>query len=285
MPCFTRYPGCLAVLVLPALAACMPDAPPPNAPAPATVVVVVVPGPGAAPQPPPAPLKITGGPEPSHAGPVHLWRFDEPSGGVARDDAGSEHGELGAGVARVPGCSGYAVDLSGDARSVVDLGRSAAAFGRRDFTVSLFFRTTTKKSNNELLSNRAAGSHGNFFNLRFAASGLVVYEVDDDGTNYVALKSRSGLADGLWHHAAARRRGPVATLFIDGAVAEEGRSPAVTNLDNGRPLEIGGSSIAAEYDLYFRGAVDEVAIFDRALGDGEIAALALGPGGCRPGAR
>ena len=35
--------------------------------------------------------------------------------------------------------------------------------------------------------------------------------------------------------------------------------------------------------LHFRGAVDEVAIFDQALDDDEVQSLAAGPMGCQPG--
>jgi len=270
----------LAPLLALGVAACEPLS---TLPPPSSVIVVVVPGAPAVSSA--RPLQVAAAEEPPLA-PVHLWHFDEPSGAAAVDVAGGEVGRLAPEVERVRGCAGGGVALGGNARSRVDLGTEAGQFGTRDFTVSLWFRTTTQHSNNELLSNRDNGSHGNFFNLRFAR-GKVVYELDQDtsGTNYVALESAPGMNDGAWHHVVARRRGASATLFVDGRRAADGSTGGVTNVDNGRDLEVGSSAVAGEYDLYFHGAVDEVAIFDRALSDDEASWLATGPAGCRPRAR
>lgn len=215
--------------------------------------------------------------------PSHLWRFEEASGALAIDSAGGANGRMGPEVDKVRGCAGKAVALGGNARSAVDLGRTVGQFGRRDFTVSLWFRTSTTNRNNELLSNRADGSHGNFFNLRFAAS-KVIYELDEDtsGKNYVALESQPSLNDGVWHHVAARRRGTRATLFVDGERVAAGFTEDVTNIDNGRSLEVGSSSVANAFGLHFWGDVDEVATFDEALADDDIEALATGLSGCSP---
>ena len=207
--------------------------------------------------------------------PDHLWRFDETSGHVVRDEIGGEHGKTARAVDRIPGLSGNAVALSGNARSFVDLGWNVGQVGRRNFTVSLWFRSDSNASNSELLSNRANGSHGNFFNLR-VAGGKVVFELDEDttGTNYVALTSQEGLTDGAWHRVVARRRGNRATLFIDGERVDEATSKGPINVDNGRSLQVGTSAVANEFGIHFRGDVDEVAIFDRALRDHELATLA-----------
>lgn len=76
------------------------------------------------------------------------------------------------------------------------------------------------------------------------------------------------VALGSWHHVAVTNVGSVPTLYVDGVVASS--SPMmIINTTAGLPMYIG--SIPGDNDRRLAGAVDEVALYGRALSAGEIA--------------
>jgi hypothetical protein len=181
---------------------------------------------------------------------THLWPLDEGSGLVAFDVVGNDNGALSPTATRVwPGWIGNgAVHLDGSDGSFVDFGTAVGQFGTNDFAVGLWFRTSEQLRYFDIVGNRTAGSHGNFFNLRMtghhesAPEGRVTAEVDQDGTGYIAVdSSRVGLNDGLWHHAAAVRRGNRLTLYIDGQPSGDGTADVIANIQNGNPFKLGRS--------------------------------------------
>jgi RNA polymerase sigma-70 factor (ECF subfamily) len=86
--------------------------------------------------------------------------------------------------------------------------------------------------------------------------------------------------DGRWTHVAFTHQPDGATtLFIDGVAVGRGQGEPADLSGNTRPLVIGGGmngpdgSAAAEL---FSGGIDEVLVYDRALGDAEVRALSRG---------
>jgi len=181
---------------------------------------------------------------------THLWPLDEGSGVIAYDVVGNDNGTLSPSASRVwPGWIGNgAVHLDGTDGSFVDFGTAVGQFGTADFAVGLWLRTSEQLRYFDVVGNRTAGSHGIFFNLRMtgqhesAPPGRVTAEVDHDGTGYIAVdSSHTGLNDGLWHHAAAVRRGTRLTLYIDGQPSGEGTADVIADIANGNPFKLGRS--------------------------------------------
>jgi hypothetical protein len=86
----------------------------------------------------------------------------------------------------------------------------------------------------------------------------------------------SSLVDNEWHHVALVKSGSTATIYADG-VAEGSNTVSLANQSNALPLLIGfnpGEGIQG----FWRGQLDELKIFNRALAPAEIAALASLPG-------
>jgi hypothetical protein len=71
---------------------------------------------------------------------------------------------------------------------------------------------------------------------------------------------------GEWHHLAATYNGSALKLYVDGNLVATTR--ASTALSSGAfPLFIGGNPLWGEF---FKGTIDEVRVYNRALTDGEI---------------
>jgi hypothetical protein len=87
------------------------------------------------------------------------------------------------------------------------------------------------------------------------------------------------LAPGVWTHVVATWRDGTSTLYVDGAEVGHAQGPKAPDLDLAKPLLIGAGingpagSVATQQ---FRGALDELLVYDRALTPDEVAALATG---------
>jgi serine/threonine protein kinase len=251
---------------------------------------------------PPLPVKVA-------AQSAHWWTFDETSGDAL--DSGTSANPikavLGAGVKRVPGrfadacdSAGSAVELQDKDNSFVNFGTGVGQFGKRDFTVSLWFKTSYAVPNRflEMLSNRPVGTHGNYFSLRFVNSlsppGRIDFALMQgvtpavNGINVLSVLSRkrTHLYDGQWHHLVVLRQGTSGKLFVDGILdgqaetkhdgADIREGDGVTDISNGSPLLLGHSPYASQSSnpMIAHGMTfDDVRIFDRALSDEEVAEL------------
>jgi hypothetical protein len=76
-----------------------------------------------------------------------------------------------------------------------------------------------------------------------------------------------------WFHVAGRWDGQVKAIFIDGVKAGERTNAPVAMMDT-HDMLIGTDENSGSQAYWFRGKVDEVQVYDRALTDAEIAMLA-----------
>ena len=130
--------------------------------------------------------------------PAHRWTFEESDGSVAHDEIGQVNATLSNANCISPGySSSKAVHIDGSNNSYISFGKGVGEFGTRDFTVSFWVNTTETIRLFDLIGNRTASSHGNFFCVRMTGNhesmphGIVTAEVDEDGNgkNYVAVQS------------------------------------------------------------------------------------------------
>ena len=89
-----------------------------------------------------------------------------------------------------------------------------SGIGTGDFHVDVTFKTTATAAE-ALLNQRAACGHGNFWDVRLEAGGLLRVETDD-GTNYLLLMGTRALNDGTSHAVSVRRVAGVITVAVDG---------------------------------------------------------------------
>jgi hypothetical protein len=89
------------------------------------------------------------------------------------------------------------------------------------------------------------------------------------------------LPAGVWSHIAATFRNGTTTLYVNGVEVGHQTSPRVPRPELARPLMIGagmnGPAGTRPTEL-FKGALDEVLLYDRALAAEEVAALSGGTG-------
>eukprot|EP01090_Pellita_catalonica_P004062 TRINITY_DN13908_c0_g1_i1.p1 TRINITY_DN13908_c0_g1~~TRINITY_DN13908_c0_g1_i1.p1 ORF type:complete len:279 (+),score=28.51 TRINITY_DN13908_c0_g1_i1:73-909(+) len=191
--------------------------------------------------------------------PMHYYALDNISKAakIIHDGGEAEEREDGAITGEVlPSSTGFKFDQ----HNWITFSPKLGSFRVRDFTVSLWIQTTSAKSNSAILSNRAAGSHGNFFCIRFAC-GCVVVELDDM-TNYIPMRNEMLLNNGQWHHIVCTRKGVTASLYVDSLLEQSKDSNGIVDIAGGSALMIGSSPVASIYRLEFSGKVSQVKIWN-----------------------
>lgn len=213
------------------------------------------------------------------AGLVLHWRLDELTGVLAADSSSSRlDGTFTGSPVPAPTPDGaptyFANPGSRLFRSAVNhsvqLGRSAPALQpAAGVTVSVWFRTT--------LTGRAdLLGHGSDYFLRIMSGEIEFVRRRPTGSSADIYITASGLAptatDGQWHHAAGVASTGSIAMYLDGAlIARKDEAVPFTYL--ARDFTVGR---AASAGLSFEGSLDDVRIYNRALAEAEIRALAAG---------
>lgn len=224
-----------------------------------------------------------GGPPPQVApgeGRVLYLRLDDmPAGLVARDDSGHRNMatlvDFGLGR-RPPGRYGTALAFGGgDQGGWIRVDSSASINGvRTAFTIAAWVHAPDGSApSGTLLSRRASGPGGFIYRLQVIDGGLRARINSANGYN-ADVVSPTPLARGRWVHVAATFDLLRVRTYVDGMPAGDG--PYGHSIpDEVSPLLVGGaeSSPGVVTDR-FVGRLDEVLLYDRALGPGDIEGLA-----------
>ena len=205
---------------------------------------------------------------PSDKGLVAYWDFDEPSGGRVVDRAGGDNDGTLQGsppAQRVDGPFGaHALDFTAALQEVKgsDAGLpSGAAPG----SISLWFRPAPGATNKVLFAYGSPVT-GQARGLWLRDPGTVSFFFRNNPPDLHASIA-GGVTFGRWHHVVGTYDGTTARLYYDGQLAGQVETRVKTVLN-------GTFHIAANLDEHQRdylGMLDDVAVYDRALGADEIA--------------
>ena len=190
------------------------------------------------------------------------WSFDEPEGNVAKDYSGQGNDGKIIGATRVKGISGNALSF-GD-KSSVDCGKGKNLVFSGDYSLEVWVKHESGTDQGYVTKWTAAGGNSAWW-LGFL-EGVV-----QCGDYYEGGQSRikgDPINDNEWHHVVGVREGTSIYLYIDGERIAEGQSLAMVAGDNPAPVYIGAIRDAGSW--LFKGTMDEVRIYSRALREEEI---------------
>ena len=192
------------------------------------------------------------------------WEFGGESMGAA---------ELKGKARLVPSPFGQAVSLDGNGGDAVVVPRGEAIrVGEGDFTVSMWIRPGQLKKAGLVGAGGYDWTHGWYLEMPDNRGSLRLETAGADNMSNGALASAPGmLRPNLWQHVAAvvRRGKKDSRIYVNGYLVAEGTIGAV-NLDNPKlDLTVGRVKGGGA----FKGEVDEVRIYRRALEEAEIEAL------------
>ncbi len=207
------------------------------------------------------------------SGPVGAWGFDEPRGKTVSDSSGTGNAGRISGAVRTRGRFGGGLSFDGR-NDWVTVGDDASLDLTRAMTLEAWVRPAARGARSVLVKER-----GN--RLSYGLYGRPSAHVFT--TAEQALRG-SRLRLGRWSHLAMTWNGRTLRVYVNGAQVA---AHALTGEAAGSsgPLRIGGNAIWPEF---FKGVIDEVRVYDRALSAGEVARdrdAAITPGAERPATR
>ena len=146
-------------------------------------------------------------------------------------------------------------------------------------SVDLWVKATAPGANAYLLAKGAGAGSLTSYALATGPSGGLAFQVNVGGTMMSSADAGTGLWNGQWHHVAGTYDGTAVRLYVDGV--QVGAGTAATGsvqygLSVTDDLFVGSRNGAG----FFKGSIDELGIFNRALTAVEVARISqLGSSG------
>ena len=200
----------------------------------------------------------------STPGLVAAYGFDEASGSSVGDaSVFANNGTFGSGVWRTTGRFGGALGFNGSGRVTIPSTASLCLTNAMTLeawinpsVVDASWRDVIYKGNDNYYLMATSSQGG------VPAGGASFGNISATTEAYAP----SALATGVWTHIAVTYDGSIIRLYVNGAqVATRSKTGTYTTSSN--PLQIGGNTF---YWQYFKGKIDEVRVYNRALGAAEI---------------
>jgi hypothetical protein len=214
---------------------------------------------------------VGAGPAAANVLPVGTWSFNEGGGTVAHDTSfAPTNGTLQGGVSWGGGRFRSALSFNG---GDVDIPSTPGLEGSQ-VTVSAWVKSATDPGNFKyIVSKGAEGCLAASYGLYSGANGgLEFYVAGNGGLSFtISPDAGSGIWDGNWHNVIGTFDGSTVRLYLDGKEVGSGtpdNGSISYGLDNGNDLMVGNYGGCS--GLGFSGSVDEVKVFNRALGPQEI---------------
>lgn len=207
------------------------------------------------------------------------WTLDDGAGGMARDRSlNGNDGTLTNGPTWVAGAHNGAASFDGINDYIIIPNEQDYDLGTGDFTLLGWARLTTVPdpiysiivSKGVVGTCCAADGYPGYELGELGSAAGVRVEDTAAGINAKVAAVNSAPYEGGWHFYVGRRNGGTLYTFIDGVqVASNNTLGAGANLDNNSPLGI-GANLYFSQAKFMSGLIDDVRVYDRALGDGEI---------------
>ena len=211
---------------------------------------------------------------------VGLWLFDEGTGDAAEDSSGNNnHGTLMNGPTWVDGQFGGALEFDG-ADAYVEVAHADSLTMTSEITVAFWFRTG--KQMVEFGDRQAVvGKHYLEYEVGIYPAGAIhTYTSDgadgyDEGINCAIVEElgEDDWALDKWYHLAWTLNGNHEIVYVNGVNVGEYDKANNDTKPGDHTLEIGRRQGGS---LPFTGAVDEVAIYNVALGEEDINVIMQG---------
>jgi hypothetical protein len=201
------------------------------------------------------------GPADITTGLVGYWSFDEGSGDTAYDDSDYGHDGTIVGATWCAGCSGTALDFDGS-DDWVGLGDPPALDISHPLTVVACVMRETTGRTDTIVSH----GHGSFV-FYISGSNKVCLATQGGGPGG-SVASVSFITDSSPHLVVATYDGTIGRVYIDGQLDNEASMTPEFSASN--PVRIGA---CPSYDERFRGVIDEVRIYNRALTESDVRVL------------
>jgi hypothetical protein len=203
------------------------------------------------------------------SGLVGYWSMDETSGSTLNDQSGiGNHGIIKnvSGISRVSGKKGLAIDLTGHTDRFATVPHHSSLNISDALTISAWIKP-------EGISRRQILSKGgpDGYELSIFENGKIEFRInrESSGTSYRLQSNQNYPTNGTWIHVAVTFDGTNSKLYINGIQDNSMSFSSVKIKTNTSPIQIGARNESNRW----RGSIDELKLFNKALIGSEILSL------------
>jgi len=207
-----------------------------------------------------------------HHGLVGYWDFNEGSGNILYDKSGNNNYGKILGATWTSGKSGYALEFNG-VSDYVDLGETSFLSGATEATVSLWIKLADYPIYREEYRMFELGTY-----YGSSPNTILLYIRPNTNDIIFLVNNNISVKGGViplneWVHIVGTFKGGDYTkIYVDGTLKDTEMTFVPNSLNNeNMSTKIGGSVFGSNY--YFKGAIDDVRIYNYALSTDEIASL------------
>lgn len=209
------------------------------------------------------------------AAPFLYWKLDETSGTVVSDSGGANRpGTLTSAGSQwgQPGALNEPPDRALNLTTAV-ITAAASNTGPTTFSLEAWIKTSSAQGGRILGFGNASGQNASTTvdrQLYLGTNGRVYFGV---GSNRTVIASNTTLNDDRWHHVVATYSGTGNNgmrLYVDGTQRSTGRATTISMTGFWRAGAEQMTSWTSNPGVYFDGALDELAVYPRALTASEV---------------
>ncbi len=199
------------------------------------------------------------------------WGFDDASN-LGKDSNDNHHQGINTGVTQTTGIIGSAASFDGSTALIqvpahVDLEPTDA------LTVSLWAKFSQTNNPDGILIDSSHGGDKKGWVMGYnGTSGVLSFSYGNQVTWHTAIPT-SDVADDVWHQITGLFDGSTINIYVDGDL-EHTVTYSGTASPSGRDINIGAWTEGGSLARYFNGLIDDIRLYNRAITDQEICALA-----------
>lgn len=154
-----------------------------------------------------------------------------------------------------------------------DVYTAAAAlgnFGNGSFTISMWIKNVSGWQDGNMIHKYTGTGVKGYYIKTLNAGGTIRFAMFDGAVNYVDSNVTAN-GDGSWNHILGLRNETYYDIYVNGVHAGRDTGLSTTSLDSAVLLNFGEQSHTS--GLHYKGGIDEIGIWERALTTSEIADL------------
>jgi len=201
---------------------------------------------------------------------VAWWSFDDATATLAPDQSVNGLNAINKGAVPVEGKVGKALEFDGKSVLQIDYKPSLDDF-QKGITVSAWIKKDSASHWNTIVSREIGTGWSEYIGLA-VHQNHALFSVDPDGKSYQNVKADELIQPDVWVHLAGTFDNETYKLYINGKLIKIGACSSVLHFSDQNPLLIGANSNNQNQTLVdcFKGTIDEVRIYKRALSLQEI---------------
>ena len=201
---------------------------------------------------------------------VGYWSFDNSTATLVPDQSVNALNAINKGAVTFEGKVGKGLFFDGKSVLQIDYKPILDDF-QKGITVSAWIKKDTASHWNTIISREIGSGWSEYIGLA-VHQNKALFSVDPDGKSYQNVKADELIQPDVWVHLAGTFDNKTYKLYINGKLIKIGACSSPLHFSDQNPLLIGANSNNQNQSLVdcFKGVIDEVRIYKRALNPEEI---------------